>query len=406
MLNTGIVNLSRPNHSFSLRIMDQNPSEVASNRPVPDPPPTSLPLDHRGPIFFQFLSDHFEANVYVFTSLGKAQKFTPRYPCETTRSVAFLKAADHVQTVVEYLVLGFAIHATPRREPADRTSLATFMDTEHPTPAVYREHSRPHGGKGKKRDPEWRDLQKSVLISVYEDHCKDFIDTEILKHISALQKMKAKANSIPQQVKDTELATLTTKWLARTRSPIAFKRFVTAVRLEVRMPQLTEDMVREKIGSNVVDIWRQVVRDHLQPRWCQVMEDVIVGSKYDANRGGQTRPGAVAHVSTSSTPLFGGSTSYLQERTVESGTGVASGCMDLDEDQSSDEEEEEQADDDDYYEDGSRQYRAVTTTLSQILRPDLQEDLDHIVDALHSRQDTMTDLMSNAAVMGQKIVLL
>jgi hypothetical protein len=170
MLNTGIVNLSRPNHSFALRIIGQNPSEVASNRPVPDPPPTSLPLNHRGPIFFQFLSDHFEANVYVFTSLGKAQTFTPRYPCETTRSVAFLKAADHVQTVVEYLVLGFAIHATPRREPADRTSLATFMDTEHPTPAVYCEHSRPHGGKGKKRDPEWRDLQKSVLISVYEDH--------------------------------------------------------------------------------------------------------------------------------------------------------------------------------------------------------------------------------------------
>jgi hypothetical protein len=150
--------------------------------------------------------------------------------------------------------------------------------------------------------------------------------------------MKAKANSIPQQVKDTELAALITKWLARTRSPIAFKRFVTAVRLEVRMPQLTEDMVRVKIGSNVVDIWRQVVRDHLQPRWCQVMENVIVGSEYDVNRGGQTRPGAVAHVSTSSTPLFGGSTSYLQERTVESGTGVASGCMDLDEDQSSDEE--------------------------------------------------------------------
>jgi hypothetical protein len=77
--------------------------------------------------------------------------------------------------------------------------------------------------------------------------------------------MKAKANSNPQQVKDTELATLTTKWLTRTRSPIAFKSFVTTVRVEVRMPQLTENTVRNKIGSTVVDIWRQVVRDHLQP---------------------------------------------------------------------------------------------------------------------------------------------
>jgi hypothetical protein len=109
------------------------------------------------------------------------------------------------------------------------------------------------------------------------------------------------------------------------------------------------------------------------------------------------------HVFQPAGHLFG-STNDLQKRPVES--GVAPGCMDLDEDQGRDEEEKEQDDDDDHNQDCSRQYRAITITLSQILQPDLQEDLNYIVDALHSRQDTITDLMSNAAVISQKIVLL
>lgn len=156
------------------------------------------------------------------------------------------------------------------------------------------------------------------------------------------------------------------------------------------MPQLTEGMVRKKVGRDVVDVWRQVVRDHLQHRWRQVMEDVIVGSE------------------------LLGSTSALQERTVKSGAGIASTYMNMEVDNDDDDdeedqdsgEEEEQNDDDDHNEGGSGQYRAITATLSQILRPGMQEDFHHIVDALDSRQDTMTDLMSNAAVMGQKIVLL
>jgi hypothetical protein len=80
MLNTGIVTQSRPNHSFALRIIDQKPSEVASKPPIPDPPPTTLPLDHRGPIFFQFLSDHFEDNVYVFLALEKLKSSLHNIP--------------------------------------------------------------------------------------------------------------------------------------------------------------------------------------------------------------------------------------------------------------------------------------------------------------------------------------
>ncbi|KAF9100425.1 hypothetical protein BGX30_009631, partial [Mortierella sp. GBA39] len=101
-------------------------------------------LDHRGPIFFQFLSDHYQAHVYEFSSLGKAKKYSPLSCSQTTKSIGFLKAADHVQTNIEYLVLGTAIHATPRPQPPERASLTAFMDTEHPTPATYREHRRPH----------------------------------------------------------------------------------------------------------------------------------------------------------------------------------------------------------------------------------------------------------------------
>ncbi|KAF9109095.1 hypothetical protein BGX30_008527, partial [Mortierella sp. GBA39] len=125
------------------------------------------------------------------------------------------------------------------------------------------------------------------------------------------------------------------------------------------------------------------------------MENVIVGSQCVADRGGRTRSAAVSHLSSSSGPSSG-STSSLQKRTGQSGTGADAGYMDVD-------EEDQDSDDN---EDSSQQYQSITVTLNQILRPDLQQELQHVVDALDSRQDTMTDLMSDAAVLGQKIVLL
>ncbi|KAK5827851.1 hypothetical protein F5H01DRAFT_103067 [Linnemannia elongata] len=397
MLNAGISSKTRPSHLFTLKFANRTVPQHSSNRPPPDPPPITMRMDHRGPIFFQFLSDHYQATVYEFSSLGKARKYSPRNCSKTTKSIGFLKAADHVQTNIEYLVLGIAVHATPRLHPPQEALPIAFTDSEHPTPATHREHGRTRGGKGRKRDAEWIDLEEAVLISTYEDHCKEFINTEVEKRASILQK-KLQANSHSQSIKDTELAVLTKTWLERTKSPINFQGFVASVKDEFGFPHVTEDTVRNKFRTGCVDVWKQVVQDHLQPRWGQVMENVVVGSQYVVNRGGRIRSAAVSHQSSSS-GSSSGPTSIFEKRTGQSETGA--GYMDKDEHQDNDGEE-----DNDDNEDGSQQYRSVTVTLSQILRPDLQHELGHVVDALNSRQDTMTDLMSNAAVMGQKIILL
>lgn len=170
MLNAGISTKTRPSHLFTLKFANRTVPQHSSNRPPPDPPPITMRMDHRGPIFFQFLSDHYQAIVYEFSSLGKARKYSPRNCSKTTKSIGFLKAADHVQTNIEYLVLGITVHATPRLRPPQEVLPIAFTDSEHPTPATHREHGRTHGGKGRKRDAEWIDLEEAVLISTYEDH--------------------------------------------------------------------------------------------------------------------------------------------------------------------------------------------------------------------------------------------
>src|SRR5689334_13437107 len=108
------------------------------------------------------------------------------------------------------------------------------------------------------------------FISVAFCYSKEFINTEVEKRASILQKKKLQANSHSQSIKDSELAVLTKTWLERTKSPINFQGFVAAVKDELGFPHVTEATVRSKFRTGCVDVWRQVVQDHLQPRWGQV----------------------------------------------------------------------------------------------------------------------------------------
>ncbi|OAQ35881.1 hypothetical protein K457DRAFT_13115, partial [Linnemannia elongata AG-77] len=372
MLNAGISTKKRPSHLFTLKFANRTVPQHSSNRPPPDSPPITMRMDHRGPIFFQFLSDHYQATVYEFSSLGKARKYSPRNCSKTTKSIGFLKAADHVQTNIEYLVLGIAVHATPRLHPLKKPCRSPLL-------TVNIQRLRPI-------------VSTAVPIA-------EFINTEVEKRASILQKKKLQANSHSQSIKDTELAVLTKTWLERTKSPINFQGFVAAVKDELGFPHVTEGTVRISSGRDALMFGDKSSKTIFSldggKLWRTSLSDPSI-----VNRGGRIRSAAVSHQLFSS-GSSSGSTTIFEKRTGQSETGA--GYMDKDEHQDNDGEEDKDNEDN---EDGSQQYRSITVTLSQILRPDLQHELGHVVDALNSRQDTMTDLMSNAAVMGQKIILL
>ncbi|KAG0280383.1 hypothetical protein BGZ95_010295 [Linnemannia exigua] len=256
------------------------------------------------------------------------------------------------------------------------------MDTELPIPDPFREYDRPHGNKGKKRDAEWGVLEKTVLVNLYEDHCTDFINAKIEKRAGVLSqhKTKKKSNKNIPSLKDTELALLTKSWLERAKSPINFKRFVAAVRTELRSSYLTEDMVRKK-SEKVSLTFGGKSSESLQPRWEETMGNVIVRSQHVPKGSERMRSAAASHFSSIS------STSNLLKRTGQSGTGENGGCMDVGEDKGNDGDGDKDDKDD---EDAKYSDWTFTRTSNMLLTPWFPDKT----------------LTSDATVLGQNIILL
>ncbi|KAF9985796.1 hypothetical protein BGZ65_009830 [Modicella reniformis] len=417
-----VVNADPKDKSIGRFIVDNflqpaAPFELEITMADDDDGPVQVPVNTR--LLFQHLTEKLNVVIFLFSSQAAPRVYHPTLSTNgAVRVCGLYHRVDSYNASAEYLVLSFANYHTKRMiqrklvkdttsatsssssssssaSPAASSSAATSSgpspSSSTPPPyasrgtvAMYRTSPRERAQKRKRLNDDEMKLMKEAL----DYGCLERLKTNVAKTVADFFKDNKDKSARAEKMTDTMRACMEAQ-LKFTRCPNGvmvsaenrYKKNSPAEEVTRSSVRLQND-IKVAAEHDIMGAWRKVVEDKFDGVWAQCMRDIEVEeakqhAKGRKRKGGSVQP--VASMTSSSTP----------DNTLKDSSEYSGG-------------EDGTAATEDADNTSGKNHRVCLSTLKAILRPDLSNHFDRIVELLEHQQMAASDLADNIYTLVHK----